>query len=132
MKAVMVLIMAMAVPAMALPLGGPLYGTAEKFDDYALGTADANYNANWTLFGPGSRPAVVSETGKFSSGTQSIKLLSRHELSYDLVPDIQAIDGSKNALNGTDENPLQSQFHLRPKASGFNHHNSFFVELCKG
>jgi len=118
-----------AVPAVAVP---PLYGTKESFEDYVLGSDGPLYTANWATMPGCSRIAV--KANKPWTGSKNIEVVdSQYGLTYDLVPDIQAVDPTKNAVNGTDANPLVQLLCMWSKNSYPDRkYASFFVELSRG
>lgn len=120
-----------ASTAMALPLGGPLYNSVETFDDYTVSPPDdTNYAANWS----GTRPPVTTPSPFSAENCVTIgPEATQYRASYDLVPDIQAIDASKTAVNGTDVNPLVQSFNLDINTVGTQRkYSSFFIEMSMG
>ena len=125
-------VLVVAVPALALPPGGPLYPGAEKFDDYALGIGDPNYAANWAV--PPGMFRIPIGNKKPSSPPNVLYVISTegYGIEYDLYPDFQAVNPHATGLNGTDANPIIQQFYMRNKSCKNRNYTSFFVQLSMG
>jgi len=123
----------MASTGLALPLGGPLYNSVEDFDDYTVSPPDdANYVANWV----GTRPPVGSPPSPFSAPNCALIAtgVAKYRASYDLEPDINAIDSEKHTVNGTDDNGLVVSFNMDSNSSTVGERKAcaFNIELSKG
>jgi hypothetical protein len=121
-----------AIPAVALPLGGPLYGSAEKWDDYATGFYDPNYVANWYV-PPGMYRIMIRDKRPWSPPNALwIVDTEGYGIAYDLLPDLQAIAPLATGVNGTDDNPLIQQFEIWMKGCPYRKYASCFIQLAMG
>jgi len=127
------------IQALASPL--PIYPGKEHFDDYATGTSDPNYVANWPTvsnppdYAPGPWTRYAIGTQKPWSTPNNLWLVDTEKTGIvrDLASDIEAAAPGMTAWDATDDDPLESQFSMWSKnKTAERKYASVFVELSMG
>jgi len=132
-------VLASAGQALASPF--PIYPGKEHFDDYATGTDDPNYLANWPTvsnppaYEPGPWTRYAIGTQKPWSTPNNLWLVDTEGtgIVHDLRPDILEAAPGMTAWNGTADTPLHGLFSMWSKnKTAERKYASVFVELSLG
>jgi len=125
-----------AAPSAPPPVPAAPIAFGEKWDAYAVGTADPNYAARWAVLAGAGRYEIQNTDPVYSSpNSLKVAKLAALGITHNLTPELQAAVPGATEVIGTSDHPLDLWYSVWMNTDGSAtklDRADIFVELSKG